>query len=209
MTTEEIRVELQIIVPSLLAEIRNRRLTQRAADDASTSWQKMTVIVSYLARQVLGSSSFKHIDTDEVSQRVMLKLQSEATLLRVGRSAQPPAYLRGLIRFAVLDLARALEKSTVSLEDVGDIAASTGPDPQGSLRRSEPPAEPVEGSATVQSFRRLLRNLRTADRRLLEMRFWSNLSVAEIARALGEPPSRVSVRLFRLIERLKKAGDIR
>ena len=51
--------------------------------------------------------------------------------------------------------------------------------------------------------RRALRALSPSERRLLKMRFWDNLTVAQIADVLGEPYSRVAVRLFRLIQRLK------
>lgn len=41
------------------------------------------------------------------------------------------------------------------------------------------------------------------------MRFWENRTVADIARELKEPYSRVAVRLYRLIERLKRRNQMR
>jgi RNA polymerase sigma factor (sigma-70 family) len=209
MTNEEIRAELQAIVPSLLAEVQGRRLRQGATGEASASWRKMTLIVRYLAQQVIHASVSRHVDADDVSQRVMLKLQSEATLSRMTRSDLPLAYLRGLIRFAVLDHIRTLERSSVSLEEIGETAGAPAPEPRVLWRRSEPPAKRRAEPVAVQNLRRLLRRLGPDERRLLKMRFWHNMSVAEIAKELGEPPSRVSVRLFRLIGRLRKAGRIR
>ena len=191
MTNDELRARLASILPTLLLEIRQRgKLEKFVTVQAAASWAAMADIVRVVAGQVTYRSAAARIEIDEVVQRTILKLQSRTALERLSQSRAPLAYLRGLIRFVVLD----------------DLRGSEGTVPLTGLEEADPagtPEAPAHQTLAHLPLRRALRALSPSERRLLKMRFWDNLTVAQIADVLGEPYSRVAVRLFRLIQRLK------
>jgi RNA polymerase sigma factor (sigma-70 family) len=53
-------------------------------------------------------------------------------------------------------------------------------------------------------LRKALRNLSSADRQLLQMRFWRNMEIGQIAKTLELSYSATAVRLFRILRRLRE-----
>jgi RNA polymerase sigma factor (sigma-70 family) len=200
MTNDELRAQLVALLPDLLAELRQRKF-RRVVDPAGAKpWQAMAAIVKRLTTQVIYPSVSSVADSDDIAQKVLLKLQSETVILRVMHSKIPLAYLRGLARFALLDHLRTLDSQGVSLAEIGEDSPRLS-------RQSTYIIAPAP-SPSVVALRRVLRALSLDDRRLLEMRFWRDMTVTEIAETLRQPASRVAVRLFRLISRLRESGDI-
>ncbi len=188
MTNDDLRARLALIVPSLVADLRRRRRGGARGAEHPAAWSAMLDILHEVVAQVARRTDNRWIDIEDIVQRVALKLQAEAVLARLAGSNVPLSYLRGLVRYTLLDVARE-RTPTVPLSELGEERGWTG----------DSPAEP----ATDRRLQRMLRSLPADDRRLLQMRFWENRTVADIARELRQPYSRVAVRLFRLIERLK------
>ncbi len=192
MTNEELRARLEIIVPILLSDVKGRRRRTTRTPLQTNAWATMLDLVGDVVRQVARRSENEWMDAEDLVQRIALKLQDQAVLERLERSDVPLAYLRGLARYTLIDVARE-RAPTVPLSEVSEPAGGSG---------SESEVEPE----VDRRLQRLLSALPASDRRLLQMRFWEGRTVADIARELREPYSRVAVRLFRLIERLKRSG---
>lgn len=188
MTNDDLRARLGVVVPSLVADLKRRRRGVARTAEHAAAWSAMLAILHEVVTQVARRTDNRWIDVDDIVQRVALKLQAEAVLARLAASTVPLSYLRGLVRYTLLDVARE-RPPTVPLSELGEERGEI----------SDSPGEP----ATDRRLQRMLRTLPADDRRLLKMRFWENRTVADIARELKEPYSRVAVRLYRLIERLK------
>jgi len=101
-----------------------------------------------------------------------------------------------MARYVFLDQLRTLEKTVPLGTALPAIAAA------------DPAELHAPGSPTDVSVRRLqsaVAALSPAERVLVRQRFWEGVSVADIARGLGEPYSRVAVRMFRLTRKLRRA----
>ncbi len=188
MTNDDLRARLGVIVPSLVADLKRRRRGATRTAEHAAAWSAMLAILHAVVTQVARRPDNRWIDVEDVVQRVALKLQAEAVLARLAASTVPLSYLRGLVRYTLLDVARE-RTPTIPLSELGEERGWV----------SDSPVEPP----TDRRLQRILRALPADDRRLLRMRFWENRTVADIARELKEPYSRVAVRLYRLIDRLK------
>jgi RNA polymerase sigma-70 factor (ECF subfamily) len=126
----------------------------------------------------------------DISQDVMLRLQSAEMLRRLRLAGSPEGYLYVAVRNLTLDAARKHSRET-------------------RLRLALSEAIPAEDSleardhVALYSVREKLSRLSREERELLRLRFWDNLSIAEIARRKQAPYSRVAVRLFRLLRRFR------
>jgi RNA polymerase sigma factor (sigma-70 family) len=163
---------------------------------ASDAWVTITDIVRRIASQMrYASAPSAVIETDDVAASMLVRLQSATLRDRISVARSPTAYLRGMARYVLIDHLRKLEK-TVPLESVTATIAS------------EDPATVVLLSPGIAAVGRLLaaiHDLSPAEQKLVRQRFWEGMSVADIARGLGEPYSRVVVRMFRLTRKLRRA----
>jgi RNA polymerase sigma factor (sigma-70 family) len=129
----------------------------------------------------------------------MLDFQTTDLLYHLRHSSVPASYLFATIRNKTVDLIRSRTRD-------GSLSAEMV------LQELQVSAD-LPQEKEVRALQKELRRLSKDDRQLLRMRFWKNLSIAEIARRRGEPYSRVAVRLFRLGKRLAmrlaEAGDPR
>jgi RNA polymerase sigma-70 factor (ECF subfamily) len=127
-------------------------------------------------------------DTDDVVQTVLLKLQSPDALRRMRASGSPGGYATVMVRNAAVDAIR--RRATAA--------------PQGEPPTTfEAPDEALDARARQAAVVDLLDSLAASDRLLLRLRFWEDLSIADIAGRLGMPYSTIAVRLFRLLRRLR------
>ncbi len=69
--------------------------------------------------------------------------------------------------------------------------------------RTAPRADPSLETVTDDRVRSVLEQMRPADREILRLSAWEDLSVAEIAEVIGKPARVVSVRLFRARQRFQ------
>ncbi len=131
-------------------------------------------------------------DVDDAVQTVLLKLQDPGLLRRLKSLNAPQGYLIVMVRHTLADLARRRQREVPAdqvdlpriLTEEWSGPGETGPDLEVPLAHA-------------------LRQLAPEERELISLRFWSGLSIAEIARRRHEPYSRVAVRLFRLLRRLR------
>jgi len=175
----------------LLAELASERARRRAAG-ASTpasdeAWEE-------LGRRVRGIGRFfvTRDDLDDLVQEVLMKLQSPGVLRRLRAARAPAGYLAVMVRHAATDLIRrrAAPLGTTQRVEEGARDLSTV-------------LEGLDREKRVAALRQVVARLSDGDRLLLRLRFWEEMSMADIARRLGVPYSTVAVRLFRMLRRLR------
>jgi len=179
-------------IRAALQQIKDRGVH---SGEASEAWLTIAAIVRRVASQVrYASVPSGVVDAEDVAASVMVRLQSEPLRHRILESRSPSAYLRGMARYVLIDQLRAIETTTVPLE--ANVAAL---DP-------EAPAEfDGRNDLAVERLRAAVARLSPSEQMLVRQRFWEGMSVADIARGLEEPYSRVVVRMFRLTRKLRKA----
>jgi RNA polymerase sigma factor (sigma-70 family) len=178
-----------------------RQIRQHGAHSAngSEAWLVVANIVKKVASQVrYASVPAAVVDADDVAASMLVRLQSPALRQRIIAAHSAVAYLRGLARYALIDQLRKIE-ATVPIEtNILKIAAQS---PGVTARVGD------RSDAAVERLRSAIAALSTSEQLLVRQRFWRCMSVADIARGLGEPYSRVAVRMFRLTRKLRKALD--
>ena len=163
----------------------------------SDAWVAIADIVRRIASQVRYTAvPSATIDPDDVAASMLVRLQSATLRQRIIDARSPTAYLRGMARYVLIDQLRKSE-TTISLETTAQAIATVGPDDLGTS--GNPP------DLAIQRLQSALAALTPAERTLVHQRFWEGMSVADIARGLGEPYSRVVVRIFRLTRKLRRA----
>src|SRR6476469_1518368 len=108
------------------------------------------------------------------------------------KRGSPEAWVFGIARNAALDELRKLKRRTRLVSEPADVW-SPGPD------------EEAERAFRRDEVRAALATLDSRDRDLVALKFAGGLSNAEIARVLGISETNVGSRLFRAVEKLRKA----
>lgn len=159
----------------------------RSLDDEA--WEIAGQLLRSRARVVAHSySGLQPADVEDLVQNVLLKMQTAVTIRRLLAARSSEGYVFVMLRNAANDLVRRrqLEKNIFKpLEE-----RNVGPD---YVHRTE--------SAVV--IAQVLESLSESDRELLRMRFWRNMTIAEIAQETGMSYSATAVRLFRILHRLR------
>lgn len=130
-------------------------------------------------------------DAEDAVQTVLLKLQAPEALRRLRSSRSPAGYLVMMLRNASVDLSRGRR------EQRDDGREADLPDDTPS------PVDLVSQADRERDLRRILATLSQSDRELIRLRYFDELSIAEIARRRRMNYSAVAVRLFRIVMRLK------
>lgn len=190
--------ELQSLTwPSLLAVLEGDLVERERAEHNETHgdpyWREAGRRIHELAglllraRQDIGDD-----DIADIVQGLLLQLQELEALRRLRETRSPESYLAVSLRNAANDLAKRGERERRAMARLGLEEA---------VNAIEQDAESeAEGAARL---REELRRLAPSDRMLVAMRFWKGMGIHEIARELDEPYSRVAVRMFRLVRRLR------
>jgi RNA polymerase sigma factor (sigma-70 family) len=130
---------------------------------------------------------------DDLVQLVALKIISGDTLVRMRAARSPEGYAFIMVRNASVDLERRLSRERLHTQ-IGTLVI---PDPA-------PTQEQVMQQDLQQTeLQAALEELSDSERVLVVLRFWENLSIAEIAKRLEVPYSTVAMRMFRLLGRLR------
>jgi RNA polymerase sigma factor (sigma-70 family) len=176
-----------------------RQIRQHGAHSArgSEAWLTVANIVKHVASQArYASVPAAVVDADDVAASMLVRLQSPPLRQRIVAARSPAAYLRGMARYALIDLLRKVE-ATVPIEtNISKIAA---PCPSATASAGG------RNDVAVERLRSAIAALSPSEQMLVRQRFWEGMSVADIARSLGEPYSRVAVRMFRLTRKLRRA----
>lgn len=168
-----------------LLERLERDVVHGAGRDAR-AWSDLSDAVRAIAEPIFARFHGSDVlEGEDLAQEVLLRLQSVKVLRRVRAARSAEGYIAVVMQNMLRDHLRRLQVyerwRTLTLE------------------RPETEASPSE---QVAALTELIARLDPADRRLLQLRFWDGLTIQEIAAALGEKYSTVSVRLFRLTRRL-------
>lgn len=134
------------------------------------------------------------VDADDVVQDVLLRLQAPGAIRRLRLAGSPQGYLSVVVRNRVVDEVRRNRtrwRGDPALHPGGD--AETG--------------EELTAEARLE-LEQVLATLSDDERELLRLRFWAGYSIHDIADHLGIRYSTASVRVFRLLRKLREQmGD--
>lgn len=158
------------------------------------AWQTAAQLVRSRA-QILafGFYGLQTADVEDLVQSVLLKLQSSVTMSRLRAARSVEGYIFVMLRNAANDLVRRRQVERLRFSSLQEH------------RPTEPLTDPQYAQDTENAtlLAGALALLSEEDRELLRMRFWRNLSIAEIAAETGLSYSATAVRLFRLLHRLR------
>lgn len=129
-------------------------------------------------------------DVDDVALDVTAKLLEPAVLRRLQEATSPAAYIVRALKNRAANLSAARRAHAVLLETFA-VQAQGSP---ASVDLGEPLA-------------RALGELSREDLSVIRDRFWGDVSIAEMARTRGISYSAMAVRIFRLINRLRRRLD--
>ena len=181
------------LLPRLEFDLLSRANNPWAAVDEE-AWDTITQFLSSRARVLTFSfSGLQTADVQDLVQNVLLKLQSLETMRRLHAARSVEGYLFVMLRNAANDLVRRRQIERVIFRSLEDTV----------------PEEQVVEHASVQTAENAsvlgdaLESLHAEERRLLEMRFWRNMSIADIARETEATYSNTAVRLFRILYKLR------
>jgi RNA polymerase sigma-70 factor, ECF subfamily len=131
-------------------------------------------------------------EIEDALQQVLLKLQSLETLRRLRSAGNAEGYVAMMLKNAAVDILRQRERERKLFVPM-----------EAELAEQNVAQAPTLSPEQKARLREELRLLSPDDRALLRMRFWKNMSIAEIARATGLTYSAAAVRLFRILHRMR------
>ena len=182
--------------PELLERLESdleREKASPAYQRDESAWESLQHAVWRLSQYFRASRwQMSPDEIEDALQQVLLKLQSLETLKRLRSAGNPEGYLAMMLKNAAVDILRQRGRERKLFVP---LKIEVPQKDQGST-----PSLSAEQKAALQAE---LRSLSPEDRTLLRMRFWKNMSIAEIARATGLTYSAAAVRLFRLLHRMR------
>jgi RNA polymerase sigma factor (sigma-70 family) len=150
-----------------------------------------------LARRLHGMAIYlrtgnsENAEAEDAVSAVLTKLLTRPRIVRsLAQRRSPAGYVFVMLRNAALDLARQRPEWLIEESSF----------PYGASPHSDPSAGP-EASAMLELIQD---RLSAEDWRLLQLRFVEDLPIPEVAAILGATPGAVTVRLFRLLARVRK-----
>lgn len=156
------------------------------------SWEDVRARLERLARRLLGSKDNRaEASSEDVSQQAIIKLlQAPEGLDRLNALQFPEAYLHTIVRNTIRDIARRKALAAKALERIAQ---------EKQQQALSPASRKQLGELTEE-----VQQLNQEQLLLLYMRFWEGRSIGEIAAARHESYSAVAVRLFRLLQTLRR-----
>jgi RNA polymerase sigma factor (sigma-70 family) len=158
----------------------------------NASWQPLSKRVSALASSMLLHEDVWTLDADDLAQDILLRLLSVSTLRRVRASRSPEGYVVVMIRNRIRDEFRRGWWKPESNQDLSTWSAEPWNDGGDELTLDQRIA-----------LERFLSELSEDEWELIRLRFWEDRSISDLARAIGTTYSAASVRLFRLLKKLR------
>jgi len=171
------------------------RATDPSAPVDEEAWDTVTQFLSFRARALTFSfSTLQTADVQDLVQNVLLKLQSMETMRRLHAARSVEGYVFVMLRNAATDLVRRRQLERVIFRSLEEAV----PDEEQAVQHAS--AQNTEDASVLGDA---LESLHAEERKLLEMRFWRNMSIADIARETGVTYSATAVRLFRILYKLR------
>ena len=169
------------------------QLIQRAAaqdrEAFSQLYDRFSSLVFSLAMRMLRAQS----DAEDLLQEVFMQVWRQAGSYSQERGS-PEAWIINIARSRAIDKLRAIRRRDKSFILTDDPAAAESPDNVESA---------VGESEAKLAMNSALANLPEAQRRVLELAYFSGLSQSEIAEHLAEPLGTVKTRMRAAIQRLR------
>lgn len=169
------------------------QLIQRAAaqdrEAFSQLYDRFSSLVFSLAMRMLRARS----DAEDLLQEVFMQVWRQAGSYSQERGS-PEAWIINIARSRAIDKLRAIRRRDKSFVLTDDPAAAESPDNVESA---------VGESEAKLAMNSALANLTEAQRRVLELAYFSGLSQTEIAEHLAEPLGTVKTRMRAAIQRLR------
>jgi RNA polymerase sigma factor (sigma-70 family) len=176
--------ELEVVIARLESASSSAADTPSTAAPDDAAWEALRVHLRQTAQRIV-----KRNDADDVVQTVLLKLQAPGALRRLRAAGSPRGYLAVMLRNAYVDLLRTRSERAPVIEEPVD----------------ERPL-PTELLADAERTRRLASftaTLSEADRELLWLRYWRDLSIAQDCRAPRHELLGSRGPMFRILARLR------
>jgi RNA polymerase sigma factor (sigma-70 family) len=180
------------LVPRLEADLR-ARASGNVAERDDDAWAAATSLIRWHGRVLARSHALDWAAIDDIVQEVLLKLQSPQTLLRLKRAGSAAGYVAVVIRNAATDHVRR-QRKILDLEGILAEDLRTATD-----EGADSPQREQTGKLHI-----ALQSLRRDELILLKMRFWENLSITQISKALDTSYSAIAVRFFRIFRKLRE-----
>lgn len=175
----------------ILASVE-RDLEQGGEERNSPAWSVIAERVRRLASILLSQHDVWTIDPEDLTQDVLLRLYSSSSLRRLRATGSPEGYLVVVIRHRIFDEVRRNRfrwRGSESPVDWNEISFG-----------SSVAEIPIEHRIALEQ---VLDDLSDDDWELIRLRFWEDRSIKLIANHLGVTYSAASVRLFRLLRKLR------
>lgn len=179
--------------PELTRRLQRDLEARAAGEDAyrdDAAWQEVEGHVRKYARLMARHLRSANSE-DELVQDIMVRLQSPHMLRRMTLAGSPGGYLFVIVKHHAVDLARRRQREHALIGTLLKDPSSV-----------EVP-EDTDAAWRLDALRQELRRLTPDERNLLRLRFWKGMAIGEIARQQSAPYSRVAVRIFRLLRRLR------
>ena len=171
------------------------RIDEQTATTDEEAWQTMAAVLWSRARILTFShSQLQSADVQDLVQNVLLKLQSMTTMRRVRAARSIEGYLVVMLRNSANDLIRRRQLERKLFRSFEE---------ETTYERTVSQPKYVKAAEDASVLGDALESLHAYDRKLLQMRFWRNLSIADIAAETGVSYSATAVRLFRILYRLR------
>jgi RNA polymerase sigma-70 factor (ECF subfamily) len=189
------------LLPDLLnrleKDLRSRGQPQPGYQEDRSAWESLEQVVRALSLNLLSPRwGLNREDVEDAVQQVLLKFQSLDTLRRARSAGNAEGYITVMLKNAAIDIVRRREHERklfrpldVDIPQLGESEISSAEEDRQARMREE------------------LRTLPSEDRALLRMRFWRNMSIAQIAQETGLTYSATAVRLFRILHRMRARID--
>lgn len=181
------------LLARLEADVARRQASEGETPSDDEAWEEVHRRIRRYTQILLRSRrGLDPSGVEDIAQGVLLKLQTPDGLRRVQAAGNPAGYLAVIIRNAANDVARSLRIEREAVAQLGlEVIQAIGPSFTGVADRTEALAKEIQ-------------QLSHDERELLRLRFWKDMSLAEIAAEFGVSYSAIAVRMFRLLRHLRE-----
>lgn len=175
-----------VLLPILEADAAQGQSSERT----HPAWLELAERIRQLAVVFVRRYDAWSVDADDVVQDVLLRLQPPAAIRRLRLAGSPQGYLSVVVRNRVLD---ELRRNRLRWKGASAAQEWAGLETGSELTPDERIA-----------LERVLATISEEERLMIRLRFWEGYSIEAIAEHLGIRYSTASVRLFRLLRKLRE-----